>query len=362
MSLLEDIEDRDLEPIDPDLLGVPTLVKVDLGSTKPVEVKNIDFIDPTNSERIVYPPNVGIKESIEQMSNITNKLNAYKDLSSLHESILTTRTICKADAINIDSVLEGKLSNRVSLEEYTNMPTITNYIFTTKFTKVALELMSDDIVKEVRVLLDKDLAACKVLLNYITDNHYGLNELANDVRNDNYDFTQAIDGNKNLVVPGKDGEFCNLIKTDITKIAIGDSNIAITIQPLVNSLVDVFSCPKFRHYFWCCIKGEEYHSHDISKYSDIPLTIGDIVKAVSTTCLQNASDVLYSKAQDLDKTLAKMEEIGNNVDVDTITYIDENRDSILDTIHRAGSMYSKRNRLVILLYYSDKLLDALKTL
>ena len=64
----------------------------------------------------------------------------------------------------------------------------------------------------------------------------------------------------------------------------------------------------------------------------------------------------------MSKALDKITHSGDNVDVDTVTYIDENRDGILDTIHRTSSIYGKRNRLVMMLYYSDKLLDALKTL
>ena len=193
------------ETIDQDIIGdskVGPEVTEQMSTTAP-EVKTMD------------PTEDAIVEAVTAKDDIDNTSENVEHLKGMEEEMLSQDSISKHDATSIDNALEGELTNRVGLEEFTTHRSKTNFQFTAKLLRSKIVALEEQYCDSSASFISKNLSSCSRTLEMLKESAVddALDELL-ATKNRFENFTSLLSQNSNMNMPYEDG-FINITKTDI---------------------------------------------------------------------------------------------------------------------------------------------------
>jgi hypothetical protein len=236
MSLNADVMDDidNSQAIDNDLIKPPTPAGANKNPitivAKSNDVKaNVTQLQPEELSKL---PNLDVKFQL-----VKDNVNRVVELQDVESDILSQESISRTDAVFINDVFKGLLGNSLKLEEFTQSPTKTNYLFVKNFMRLKISQEQLNTIANFKTFLDEPLKDAKAVLAKLKDFYIG--EVTYNFRNINSKAQEDLDNlmkNKNMVV-AYESEFKNLSTIPFTVLDFSKVKLPLPIDGNLNQAV-----------------------------------------------------------------------------------------------------------------------------
>lgn len=301
----------DVATIDQDIIGEST-----------VEPDTSEHISSTEPE---------VKSMNEEVNIISDAVLAQEEIVETEESIdmlkelegetLEQDSISKHDAAAIDGALEGELTSRVGLEEFTSHRSKTNFQFTAKLLRSKIVALEEQYHGSVALFIDQNLKNCGHILEMLKAST--VDDVVEDVigtKNRHEILMEGLSQNNNMNMP-YDGGFVNVTKIDILefeprKLNLGDSKVdgvaedIVTLDTAISNLKTVLSSTTIRAAIHSHLDDTEAANlcamnPNVAKYAVEPITIETLAaffnSHVTVEFLESFNGIIDSKLKLIDK-------------------------------------------------------------
>jgi len=220
---------------------------------KTPEVKE-DETELTDGQKANLP---NLDVSFKTVNDGINKVTELKDVEG---EILASECINKHNAKLVDDVFGNFLGTGIILEEFTQLPSKTNLLYTTNFMRRNISIEEQATIANYQLLIDQPLNDAKELLNNLKNSYITNIVIAiNEVQSISIDLSQDVIKNKNLVVQYKGG-FVNLGTIDITSIETSEITIdgldTDLLFNIINGIKNVLKSPLMERFIITCIENQ----------------------------------------------------------------------------------------------------------
>lgn len=311
------------------------------------DIINESTVEPDTSEHI-SSTEPEVKSMNEEVNIISDAVLAQEVITEVEEAVdmlreiegdtLEQDSISKHDAVAIDGALEGELTSRVGLEEFTSHRSKTNFQFTAKLLRSKIVALEEQYNESVTAFISKNLASCSHILEML--NESSIEDAVCDVigtKNRFEMFTGRLSENNNMNMP-YDGGFVNVTKIDILdfdprKLNLGDSKVETvaeditTLDNAISNIKTVLSSTSIRATIHSHLDGDDADNlytmkPNIAKYAVEPVTIQTLAclfnDHVTVDLLESFGVVIKNRLQLIDK-LSKESLEGKSYD-DVVTF------------------------------------------
>jgi hypothetical protein len=287
-------------------------------------------VEPDTSERI-SSTEPEVKSMNEEVNVISDAVLAQEVITEVEETVdmlreiegdtLEQDSISKHDAATIDGALEGELTSRVGLEEFTTHRSKTNFQFATKLLRSKIVALEEQYNESVTAFISKNLSSCGRTLEMLKES--SIEDTICDVigtKNRFETFTGKLSENSNMNMP-YDGGFVNVTKIDILdfdprKLNLGDSKVETVTQDIatldnaISNMKTVLSSTSIRTAIHSHLNDTEAANlcamtPNVGKYAVEPVTIqtlADLFNShVTVEFLESLNDLIDSKLKLIDK-------------------------------------------------------------
>lgn len=191
---------------------------------------------------------------------IKDNSNRVIELEDVESEILAQESINRTDAITIDDVFKGLLGSHIKLEEFTQTPSKTNFVYVKHFMETRIAQEQQNVISSFQTFFDGPLnAACEVL-NKLTSEHLDSCYFNfRDIYNNNKGCLQSVVANKNAVIIYGD-EFKNVVtipigQLDVSKIGVSLDNKQ-KLSEAVENIKNLFSDNIFNSFIFGSMDGK----------------------------------------------------------------------------------------------------------
>lgn len=294
-NVLDDL-DEDVT-IDSDIVKLPSdqsptkqkatvIVDEDCISKVPTEISEADLTKLTNAD-ITF--------------QIVNKdITKIEDLEDIESEILAHESISQSDARHIEQEFTGFIgASKISIEEFTKLPSKTNYQFTVNFMDARLGKVKNTAVEGFSEFINGSLLDCASVLENIKETT--LDATIDAIMKSREDFTSFImtmADNKNLVIP-YDGTFVNITKMDIDVLDFEKAQLSKEIQGadvdaysrnvLLDNIKLALSNARVRSFFFLSLNTRVIQAmftpEGIAKYQDEPVDLSMVANFINMPSL-----------------------------------------------------------------------------
>lgn len=206
-----------------------------MGNTDDNDLVNSDLVTPPNvtgqsdNVNVIVNPKAKVDNDLQvpdhvdnvQLTLVKNGVAKVIEMKEVEKDILAAESISKSDAKAIFDLF-GK-PNKISLEEYSNTKTLTNYKFTVAHMKTMIATEEEKLTNNFEHLIQGPFRDCINFNTAFLDNIYSLRYVIDDFKYRTTNHYNDILKNPDLVIPSN-GEFINIVKVTLDKVNLNDIN------------------------------------------------------------------------------------------------------------------------------------------
>jgi hypothetical protein len=220
-NVLDDIEQT--EPVDQDIIKEPVDIKRSKDDIQIVVKNDVVKDDVTELSELDLQKLVEADVSFKLIGEHTAKIEDLEDMESM---LVSQESISKSDVKDVVEFLSEFSRSKISVEQYTQTRTATNYKFTLNIVQEDILTMSECRDRAYDAYMQEIYTSASTIANTLHDRIIpDLISKVESFSNCHIDMIKGMSDNKNLVVPF-DREFYN-----ITKIPLDSFGLTVKINP-----------------------------------------------------------------------------------------------------------------------------------
>jgi len=310
------LNDNVLEDLDEDIIVDNDVIK------QPDNVEDIDTAPVKATESIASLDNYveHLMTAIEHFKTAHNAISNITEIEEVNDKVMAMESISMSHARDIDEVLEGALISKVAIEEYTILPSKTNYKFTLNVINASLEEHKENAHAVFNDLIENSLpmikSICDKLTSEVIDNAKQVLFLTN---REMFEIVESFKSNKNLVV-SQDGKLVNVFTSDVSLLDFNKVEIASEVTDKVSKDQAIAAMSKInstleseliKSYIMSCANSEIpniSNSTMVATYKDSPVTLCDLARVLSSSIVSDSFTEIYENTVLTVKAIEKLQE------------------------------------------------------
>lgn len=263
----------------------------------------------------------------EAFKDITTKIANLNSYKTFRNNLLKEKYINRIGAKNYISIF-GNEDNNISVEEYTNVPSKTNYDRTIKLIDRRISLEDNDITSSFAKFISEPLTGCIKALYLLKSYEVSkIEELINQIRSSNYSFLEDEYSFKNSIVIYENQPIDILtidIETlDMTKVQINELKLEddLVLNKAIENIKALMKFHIFKVFVLSCINNDNIKTilvnPNYSEYMTKSVTLKDILEfnkvSLKTDYLYIIKELISDLLKDCADNLDSVDKIDDDI-------------------------------------------------